>query len=499
MNAVVAVGMLHQETNTFNRRSTRLEDLDVREGQEVIDHWRGSGMGLAAGIDLLESAGYETRGMVAATGASGGALVSSACERLIDSMVENAKVIKPDAVFLDLHGALVGETMPDVTGSLLCRLVEALGPEVPIAAGLDCHASLTQDIVNNLDVMVGFKTWPHVDYDLTGAHAADLFVRTLNGEIQPKLRVVKMPMIQGPENADFSNGPMASLVSDLGGRQTAGEILDGTLYPTQAWLDIPDHGSAVTVTTDGDANAAERIAHEVAETWWNKRREFMPTLHHPNDAVRAALDLSANTVMISESADSINSGSTGDNPKLIEALVENAGESMALTFTCDANLVEQVADCALNDQLEVTFGANCDRRFTEPYRARVTVEKRVPGKFQLEGKYFNGLKQDLGGAVVLRIKNIHILVGCRPVMCSEPNLYRCADLEPGNYKIVGIKSPGSFRPNFASISTTVLHLDMAGAATPHLPSLPWQNVGRPLFPLDDDAAYRPVLIQGRRG
>ena len=60
MNAVVAVGMLHQETNTFNRRSTRLEDLDVREGQEVIDHWRGSGMGLAAGIDLLESAGYET-------------------------------------------------------------------------------------------------------------------------------------------------------------------------------------------------------------------------------------------------------------------------------------------------------------------------------------------------------------------------------------------------------------------------------------------------------
>ncbi len=28
----VAVGMLHQESNTFNRRSTRLEDLDVTEG-----------------------------------------------------------------------------------------------------------------------------------------------------------------------------------------------------------------------------------------------------------------------------------------------------------------------------------------------------------------------------------------------------------------------------------------------------------------------------------
>ncbi len=41
-------------------------------------------------------------------------------------------------------------------------------------------------------------------------------------------------------------------------------------------------------------------------------------------------------------------------------------------------------------------------------------------------------------------------------MCSESGLYCCTGLDPAEYKVVGIKSPASFRPNFAPISTTVI-------------------------------------------
>ncbi len=465
----------------------------------MINRWRGRGMGIAAGIDVLESAGMDTRGLLAATGTSGGSLTCSDCEQLISSMVRMADEMKPDAVFLDLHGALVGESLSDVTGELLRRLVQALGPKVPIGAGLDCHANLTPDIVQNLDVMVGFKTYPHQDYYETGAHAASLFVRRLKGEIRPTTRVIKMPMIQGPEKADFSNGAMASLVADLAARQTAGDILDGTIFPTQPWLDIPELGSAVSVMTNDDAAAAEQVARHIAERWWEKRREFVPELLAPDKAVHRAIALPAPTVMISESADSVNSGSTGDNPALIKALVDHAGEAKSLVFTCDLALVEQTARSQLGEKTQVVFGEGCDRRFTSPFRAAAIVEKRVPGKFRFEGKYLTGLEQDMGGAVVLRIRNIHILAARRPVMCSEPGLYRCAGLDPAEYKVVGIKSPASFRPNFAPISTTVLHLDMPGASSPHLAAMPWQKVGRPLFPLDEDAPYKPVCLAGRGG
>ena len=499
LSVIVAVGILHQETNTFNRRVTRIDDLDVSVGQEMLDRWRGRGMGLSAGIEVLESKGMQLRGLLAATGASGGCLVSDDCDQITDMMVDEAVKVRPDAIYLDLHGALVGQTDPDVTGTMLRRLVEAVGPDILIGAGLDCHANLTGDIVSHLDVMVGFKTWPHEDYWATGAHAAEIFARTLNGEIRPTLRVVTMPMIQAPENSDFRNGPMASLVSDMAGRQKRQEILDGTLFPTQPWLDIPGLCSSVSVMTDGDGRAAETIAHHVAQQWWNKRNEFVPTLLKPRDAVRKALEEPASTVMISESADSINSGSSGDNPALLRALVQNARQAKALVFLCDAALLDQIVDCNPGTEVQVTFGQDCDRHFATPLPATAVVEGHLPGRFRLEGKHFAGLQQDMGGAAILRIRNIHVLVGRRPVICSEPNLYRCADLEPADYKIVGIKSPGSFRPNFASISATVFHLDMPGASSPHLASMPWQNVGRPLFPLDEDAPYTPICISGKTG
>ncbi len=494
---IVAVGMLHQETNTFNRCVTRIDDLDVCVGNDVLDCWRGKGMGLAGGIEVLESKGMQLRGLLAATGASGGCLGSDDCEQIIHRMVDGALKARPDAIYLDLHGALVGQSVPDVTGTMLRRLVEELGRDIPIAASLDCHANLTKDIVSNLDVMVGFKTWPHEDYWETGSHAAEIFSRSLKGEIQPALRVVTMPMIQAPENSDFSRGPMASLVSQLADRQDRQEILDGTLFPTQPWMDIPGLCSSVSVMTDGDGPAAEKIACQVAQAWWAKRKEFVPTLFKPLDAVKRALEESVPTVMISESADSINSGSSGDNPELLRALVKNGGEAKALVFLCDPALLDQILGYNSGSDVQVVFGKDCDGRFATPFPAMAVVEGYVPGKFRSEGKYFTGLEQDMGGAAILRIRNIHVLVGRRPVMCSEPNLYRCANLEPADYKIVGIKSPGSFRPNFASISTTVLHLDMAGASSPHLVSMPWRSVGRPLFPLDEDTPYTPICISGK--
>ena len=496
---IIAVGMLHQETNTFNRRVTRIDDLDICEGQDAIEHWRGRGMPFSGGIDVLESAGMALHGLLAATGASGGRLVDEDCDRLVGIIIDNAVAAKADAIFLDLHGALVSESEPDVTGALLRRLRQAVNPELPIAASFDCHANLTKDIVSNLDVLVGLKTWPHVDQFDTGARAATLLLSLLRGEMQPSLRVVTLPMIQAPEKADFTSGPMASLVTEMADRRQRRQIIDGTLFPTHPWLDVPTLGSSVSIITDGDAHAAEQIAHQVGQDWWNKRKQFVPHLLKPADAVKQSLSESAATVMISESADSINSGSGGDNPALIRALADHGGWAKALTFTCDAALLDQIADCQPRNEVSVIFGRDCDRRFAEPLGANVVVEERVAGRFRLEGKFFSGLEQDMGGAAVLRIRNIHVLVARNPVLCSEPSMYRCAGLEPGEYKIVGIKSPGSFRPNFAPISTTVIHLDMPGVSSPHLAEMPWENIRRPLFPLDGDIGFTPVCVAGKRG
>ena len=48
-----------------------------------------------------------------------------------------------DAVYLDLHGAMVTESHEDGEGELLARARDLVGADVPIVASLDLHANVT--------------------------------------------------------------------------------------------------------------------------------------------------------------------------------------------------------------------------------------------------------------------------------------------------------------------------------------------------------------------
>jgi microcystin degradation protein MlrC len=73
-----------------------------------------------------------------------------------------------DAILLDLHGAMVTESLEDGEGKLLGR-IRAVAPDVPVGVALDLHGNITERMVANADVLVGFKTYPHVDMAETGA------------------------------------------------------------------------------------------------------------------------------------------------------------------------------------------------------------------------------------------------------------------------------------------------------------------------------------------
>ena len=86
-----------------------------------------------------------------------------------------------DAILLDLHGAMVAENSADGEGDLLAR-VRAAAPNVPLGVALDLHGNITEQMVQNADVMVGFKTYPHIDMYETGEHAGRLLLQMLRGE-----------------------------------------------------------------------------------------------------------------------------------------------------------------------------------------------------------------------------------------------------------------------------------------------------------------------------
>ena len=87
---------------------------------------------------------------------------------------------------------------------------------------------------------------------------------------------------------------------------------------------------------------------------------------------------------------------------------------------------------------------------------------------------------------------------------STPLVYEAAGCDPRDYKIVLAKSPEGFRQDYEPCASGILYAAAPGAATPFISDVAFENVHRPLFPLDDLAAptdanwARPIYEKAAR-
>ena len=107
-------------------------------------------------------------------------MTRDAFERIVGEMTRRlAEAGAVDAVYLDLHGAMVTEHFDDGEGEILARLRRVVGTRVPIVASLDLHANVTAAMMEHADGLVAYRTYPHIDMAATGKRAAELLLRTL--------------------------------------------------------------------------------------------------------------------------------------------------------------------------------------------------------------------------------------------------------------------------------------------------------------------------------
>ncbi|WP_139102806.1 M81 family metallopeptidase, partial [Acinetobacter baumannii] len=70
-------------------------------------------------------------------------VTEDAFERIVKVMVDGIKEAGPlDAVYLDLHGAMVTEHLDDGEGEILARVRRVIGKDVPLVASLDLPANV---------------------------------------------------------------------------------------------------------------------------------------------------------------------------------------------------------------------------------------------------------------------------------------------------------------------------------------------------------------------
>ena len=185
--ALIAVGGFQHETNTFapTRADYRAFEAGggwpgAQFGAAIAPAVEGANIPAAGALESLHALGHRTVGLAWAAASPSAQVTRDAFERIAGAIVRRLAEAGPvDAVYLDLHGAMVAEHFDDGEGELLARVRKIVGDRTPIVASLDLHANVTRAMIDLADGLVAYRTYPHVDMAETGQRAAQLLDATL--------------------------------------------------------------------------------------------------------------------------------------------------------------------------------------------------------------------------------------------------------------------------------------------------------------------------------
>ena len=178
MAVKILIGGFKHETNTFSRLPTGLDAYRARGfhiGDAIVPAYGATRTEIAAFLDACKRHGWEPVCSVVGDATPSGLVTKEAFDTAAGHMLEAIERSGPiDAVLLQLHGAMVCEHTSDGEGSLLRIIREKVGPKVPIGVTLDLHANVTHAMAHHADVIVSYRTYPHIDTYEIATECADL-------------------------------------------------------------------------------------------------------------------------------------------------------------------------------------------------------------------------------------------------------------------------------------------------------------------------------------
>lgn len=496
----IAFGSFQHEANSFCPQPTTLESFRrhwLKYGTELLAETRGSATEDNGVLTVLRAQpDIEIVPLLAAKAGSGHEIEGQTYIALRDDLLARLQAAMPvDGLLLVLHGAMMAEGEDDASGDLLARARAIVGPDVPIFGTLDLHANVTARMARFATALVGYHTAPHIDLYETGQRAAELLVSTLRGKIKPVMALARLPLIVPAENARHTDGPLSGIINRALELEHSGAILHGGVFSVQPWMDGSDVGCSVVIVTDGQPEAAQTYAQELAGTFWQRRADFIPELVSAEEAVRRALAGEERTVILCDSADAPSSGSTGDSSTILQALLgADTGRHLVLANLVDAAAAEAACAAGIGQQIRVNIGGSLAPQYFKPVEFTGYVKSLHDGEFRFKGQGMRGVTHHMGRTAVLVYNNIHLVVMSYGVTQWDPELYRSLGLEPGDARMVQVKSPAAFRAAYKDIADEIIIVDAPGAASPKLTALPWKRLGRPIYPLDD-IQWTPVVCK----
>lgn len=395
-----------------------------------------------------------------------------------------------DAVVVLGHGA--GRTSddldPDATFLELVR--RHVGAHVPVVVVLDFHANLSARMCDAVDVVVGYRTNPHVDIADRLVEAAEHVHRFLAGA-HTSVVWARLPMVL-PQIAQLTSPdePLGAVVA-LGQSLAEAPVRNVSVFGGFSLADVAECGVAVCVTVDAGAESVgAQVVRALGDALWAQRSRYrlhaVPLATAVAEAGRASRG-ERPPVLLADVADNPGGGAPATSTFVLAALADARVHGVVMGLQCDRAVVDAAWDAGVGARLRVELNAGSTRPLARPFAGEAEVLALVDAPLVPTRGVYAGSTRHPGRCCALRFDGIDVGVSSHAVQCADDDTLRHAGLDVDAARVVVVKSRGHFRAGFDHLFTPeqIIEVGAPGVATPALDTVPWQHLPRPVFPLDD--------------
>lgn len=491
----VAIIQFGEETNTFVPGQLELSDLIPNgwvEAQKVEGQFTATKTYIGGALDAIRDYGAVAVPMdiPAANGANfvAGAILSADCiKEAAEHICAELKRRRGeyDCIFFAMHGAAVSVADEDVESYMLRAVRNTVG-DIKIMSSLDLHGNITEEMVKLSDGYIGLKTVPHTDCFDAGYQAANLLLRTMDGKVDPKMALYRLPLLISSAAGSTLEGAAKKVKEHFESYVKAHNLLDATFFHGFSSTDRACSCASVLVVADG--YVPEKEARELAEFVWSQREGFSPPSLTAEKAVDEALTLIKDGyVVINECSDNPGSGCPGDTTFLLRELVKRNLPRSIMGQLVDPEAAAVCHSHQVGDRFTLSIGGKAVPELDEPLVTEVELLALSDGTFVSVSPVNAGVTMRFGPTARVRIGNVELTIVSERFQTFDDRPFIMTGCNMADYSLVGLKSMNHFRAYFAPIADGIVTADTPGLRPANIKNAFFKYVNRPIYPLDEDA------------
>lgn len=478
----VAVLAVYHETNTFSPLRTGLDAFARRwyRGAEILTQFEGTRTMAGGFLAGAVTAGLEPVPVFATFATPSGTVEHAAfeaiCAELRAALRDTERI---DGVLFEVHGDLFVEGETDAEESLV-RLVREALPGRPMAIALDMHANMAAPRLRDVEIVIGYRTNPHVDTFERGVEAARMLAPLLSGEPVPHRAHRGFPVVAAPAAQRTDDEPLRSLWELADRIETRPGIRNATVHGGYAYADTAFTGMGFQVTADPDhVEEAEAAAEELLALATRTAPLFRRDLPGPAEAVRTAL-AAPGVQVVADTGDNINGGSPGDTTWLAQEATVHQGRRFLGTIA-DPHALDLIREGGEGATLRLSLGGWASSRSGPPLDLQVEVLRITDGVFANTGPMATGARVSMGGAAWIRAGSLDLVVQGEARQPNDPHLFGSMGIVVSDYDVLLLKGAAALRAGWSPLVAGFIDAGTPGETDSVLERLVYRR-SRPRFP-----------------